>query len=215
LPARGTTLFTLSTTDGIVMAADDLMYTEQDSQVIPMATGISKVFAFDTVLIGGAGIILCEPLKYALQDWISDFIQAQRGAADKRPNAIAEALHAKMRETFQPIDAIVKQGKWKSHGPGEWLVGYVVAGYTKNFTKPYIYEIGTEVNADGNGLLYTPPTHRPDNDCASGKINSLCVLSTDRSLSVPCETLFGPASLGMSRTHFRICQMPCRMPLPL
>jgi hypothetical protein len=151
------------------MAADDLMYSEQEGKAIPMATGVPKVFAFDSILIGSAGIAFCDPLKYKLQDWITDFIHAQRSATDKRPKAVAEAIHAKMRETFEPVDAIVKQGKWKSHGPGERLVGYVVAGYTKTFTKPYIYEVGTEVNADGCGLRYIPPIHRPDNDLRIGE----------------------------------------------
>ncbi len=160
---RGTTLYTISTPDGILMAADDLMYSEQDGKTVPLANGVSKVFVMDNVLIGSAGILLWEPLEYKLQGWIADFIEAHRSASDKRPSSVAEAIHAKMRETFEPIDPIVKQGKWKSYGPGERLVSYVIAGYTKNFTKPYFYEVGTEVNPEGSGLCYIPPVQRPDN----------------------------------------------------
>ena len=169
MPVKGTTLFTLSTPDGIVMAADDLIYTEENGKPIPKQTGVVKVVVCDKVLIGSSGIMFCPPVEYEFKNWIADFIESQRGATDKRPNAIAEAVYAKMRTTFEPIDPVVKLGKWKAHGPTERLVSYVIAGYTKTFTKPYIYEVGVEVNAEGTGLRYLSPLHRPDNDLWIGE----------------------------------------------
>jgi hypothetical protein len=152
------------------MAADDIMYSEQDGKVIPTAYGVPKIFVTGNVLIGSAGLISCgTPIEYKLQDWIADLIQAQHSAPDKRPRAIAETVYGKMRETFEPIEPSVEQEIWKGHIPGDRLVSYLVAGYTKDFTKPYIYEVGIEINAEGSGFVYLPPQHRSDDSVWLGE----------------------------------------------
>lgn len=151
------------------MAADDLMYTEENGKPIPMQTGVIKVIALDKILIGSSGIMLCPPIEYEFKNWIAEFIDSQRNTADKRPNTVAEAVYTKMRATFEPIEPVVEFGKWKTHGPSERLVSYIIAGYTKNFTKPYVYELGVEVNAEGTALRYLSPLHRPDNDLWIGE----------------------------------------------
>ncbi len=38
-------------------------------------------------------------------------------------------------------------------------MNYVVAGYTKNFKRPYIFEIGVEINRNNDGLSFIGPIH--------------------------------------------------------
>jgi hypothetical protein len=182
LPAirKGTTLYVACTEDGIVMAADDLMYEEQRGEAVPLANEVFKVVAFDKVLIGTAGVMLYSTIKYEFQDWITTFVHAQQGGTPKSPLAIAEALYDKMRTTFQPIGSMLKCGDWKSYLPNQRVVSYLIAGYTKEFTKPFIYEIGTEINADGSGLRYLSPSHRPNEDCWIGEDKFLSLATGGR-----------------------------------
>ncbi len=156
---KGTTLIVLATDDGLLIAADDIMYREQEGQAIPVKQNVRKVWAMGNIMIGSSGILFCPEIEYEFENWIANFIEAHRGATDKLPSDIAEAIHVKMRETFQPVETLVKKGKWEAHAPGERLVNYVIAGYTKNFRKPYIFEVGAEVNSAGDGLRYIAPLH--------------------------------------------------------
>jgi 20S proteasome alpha/beta subunit len=93
----GTTLIAATTADGIVMAADDLMYAEQSGQAIPLKNGFHKVFVADkNILIGSAALMLDQTIEYQFEDWITEFIETQQGTlAFKRPSDIAAALEIK------------------------------------------------------------------------------------------------------------------------
>lgn len=62
-----------------------------------------------------------------------------------------------MRETFKPVEVFLEHGAWGDHTPGDRLVSYVVAGYPKNFKNFHLFEIGAEINSEGNGLRYLTP----------------------------------------------------------
>lgn len=95
-----------------------------------------------------------------MEDWIIGIIEEHCGTSVKRPSELADAINAKLRTTFKPIEALVEEGRWSSHGPGERLVSYAVAGYSEKFKQHYLYEVGAEVNAQGNGLVYVSrPNH--------------------------------------------------------
>lgn len=139
------------------MAADDLIYSEKDGQAIPLERNARKVWPMGNVIIGTAGIMLFRPIEYKFEGWITEFIEVHRARPGEFPSDVAQAIYKKMRETIQPIEAAVEFGRWKSHAPDERLVSYVVAGYTKNFGKPYIFEVGAEINSEGNGIRYISP----------------------------------------------------------
>jgi len=152
--------------EGVAVGADDLIYGLESGVVVPMFTGVRKVFVSDNIIIASAQLIsarLGNPvvLEYQFKDWISEFIRRQRGAPDKHPNAIAAAMYQKARQTFKPIEVMLEHGAWDNQGPGDRIVSYVVAGYPKTFVDFHLFELGAEVNADGKGLQYLPPRRNP------------------------------------------------------
>lgn len=154
----GTTLIAVASPQGIVMAADDFAYKEQEGKAVPAGRGVRKVFfAGNRLLVGSAGIV--ENDEYKLEDWITGIIEEHRGTAVKRPTDLAAAIDAKMRTTFKPIEAFVEQGCWSSHGPRDWLVHYIVAGYSEKFQRPYMFEVGARIDAKGTWLVYVSRTH--------------------------------------------------------
>jgi hypothetical protein len=170
---KGTSLITLATDAGVVMVADDLVYYAQSSVAIPAERNVRKVFAMgNNILIGTAEIMRAVKsgqligvgetpqtiaIKYKFEDWIIEFIRGQRNVPDNDPKAIANALHAKMRETFKPVEVFLEHGCWGDHSPGDRLVNYIVAGYAKNFKYFQLFEFGAEFNPEGNGLRYIVP----------------------------------------------------------
>jgi hypothetical protein len=166
---RGTTLIVIAIGDGVVMAADDLVYTLKDGVAVPAERNVRKVFATGNVLIGTAGTMRAKKsgqliavgetpqtvvIKYKFEDWIIEFIQRQRRASDNDPEAVANDLDAKMRETFKPVEVFLEHGGWGDHTPGDRLVNYAIAGYSKNFKNFHLFELGAEYNPEGNGLRY-------------------------------------------------------------
>lgn len=160
---RGTTLISLATDDGILMAADRLVYAVVDGQAVPRHQGFPKVFATGSnILIGSAGMMIIPEVRYHIQDWIAEFVQPQESAPAKRPDEIATALREKLRMTFQATETSPEAGGWKGYGPSEWLVSYAVAGYAGSFNRPYLFELGVQVDKDGRRLVYPPPlSHSP------------------------------------------------------
>jgi hypothetical protein len=159
---RGTTLIAVATIDGLILAADDLMYAEQGEQAIPLEDGVQKVFVINNnILIGSAGL-LAHP-KYKFRDWISEFIEMhQRVPASERPSDIAAALETKMRATFHAIESSPEDDIWKTHLPGDRIVNYAVAGYAESFRRPYVFELGAEV--DNNSRIRYVPAFRHSNE---------------------------------------------------
>jgi hypothetical protein len=170
LPYRGTTLITVATEDGIVMAADDLVYAKQGGQTVPALKGIQKVFIVDSnVLIGSCGLMMHRPIKYDFKDWLSEFIQAhQTTSAAKRPSDVATALEVKMRRTFQSIESIPEDEIWKTNSPGDRFINYVVAGYAESFHRPYLFELGAEVGMNKR-IRYVPSFPRTKNNVWFGE----------------------------------------------
>jgi hypothetical protein len=169
----GTSHITLAIAQGVVMAADDLVYYPQSSVAIPAERNVRKVFEIgNNILIGTAEIMRAEEsrrlvahgetpqtiaIKYKFEDWIIEFIKGQRHASDNDPEAVANALYAKMRETFKPVEVFLEHGRWGDYAPGDRLVTYIVAGYAKNFKNFHLFEFGAEFNPEANGLRYIAP----------------------------------------------------------
>jgi hypothetical protein len=114
--ACGTTLVVLASSEGVAVAADDLIYRLQSGVAISFERNVRKVFVSDNIIIASANLIRGKKgnptiFEYELKDWISEFISRKRGATDKHPVAIAEAMHEKSRQTFKPIETLIKDGR--------------------------------------------------------------------------------------------------------
>jgi len=160
--SKGTSLIAVALSEGAVVAADALLYGVKDGVAVPTHKDFKKVFASDNIIIASAATMIYKragtfAFEYEFENWISEFISLQTGAPDKNPTAIAEAICDKVRKTFKPIEARIKAGDWSAQGPGERLVTYVVAGYAENFKHFRLFEIGVEINAEGNGLAPVAP----------------------------------------------------------
>jgi hypothetical protein len=162
----------LAVGEGVVMVADDLVYRLEDGAAVPAERDVRKVFAMGSVLIGSANLMRAKQsgqisvdgeisdtvsIEYKFEDWIVEFIRAQRSAPDDSAEAVANSLDAKMRETFKPVEILLEHQSWGDQGPGERLVSYVVAGYSKGFKNFQLIELGAEYNSEGNGLRYLTP----------------------------------------------------------
>ncbi len=148
------------------MAADDLLYSVKDGEAVPTHEHVRKFFPFsNNIIIGTAAILIHPGIKYEFQQWISAFVESQNAAsAFNRPENTAIALKEKMRDTFNCIESMPEDSVWKCHLPGDRLVSYFIAGYAESFHRPYIFEIGTEINQEGNGLFYLPIKQHRSND---------------------------------------------------
>jgi hypothetical protein len=169
---RGTTLIVFTVGEGVVMVADDLVYKLENGIAVPAERNVRKIFAMGSVLIGTAGMMRSVQtaqigadgavsqtvsIEYKFEDWIVEFIRTHRGTPLSDPKAIADALHAKMRETFKPVEIFLEHGCWDGQSPGDRLVTYVVAGYTKNFKDFHLFEMGAEYGTEGDDLRYLAP----------------------------------------------------------
>ncbi|HEY4364348.1 MAG TPA: hypothetical protein VGN17_25510 [Bryobacteraceae bacterium] len=137
------------------MAADDLQYVERDGEAVPRQTHVQKVFLLPpNILIGTAGVGTHPKIGYESCTWIAAFIISQTGDAIHRPDQVAGALRVKMQETFNVLESMPDDMLWETYKPGDRVVTYFVAGYADSFRRPYFYEVWTEVNAKGDGLIY-------------------------------------------------------------
>lgn len=171
---RGTTLITLAVPEGVVMAADDLVYEqEQGGEAVPSERGVRKLYAMGSVLIGSSGMMRSScggrlvsreqpensidvSIEYKFEDWVVDFIRANRGTGDSSPKVIADALYEKMRNTFKPVEIMVEHGGWRDYNPGDRLMNYMIAGFAPNYKNLQLFEIGAEY-IEGRQLHYIEP----------------------------------------------------------
>jgi len=157
---KGTSLITAAVREGILIAADDLVFGESEGRIISVRTGVQKVvIAYKNLLIGSAGLLEGRKIKYKFENWIADFIEEHSGDPQKRPLDLANAIQREVRATFETGECSVEKGYWRNHGPNDWIVHYVVAGYTEQFKQHYIYEVGAKLDAKGNGLTYPSLSH--------------------------------------------------------
>jgi len=155
---RGTSLICLATEEGVFLAADDLVYAEHEGQAIPLQRDFRKVGAINTTLIGTAGLMIDTDIKYDVNDWIPALVN-EGATPDGLPSSVADKIYRKLEEIFKPAEPLVLQGFWKGYKPGDRIVNYAVAGYTKNFKRPYIFEVGVEINRCNDGLTFVEPIH--------------------------------------------------------
>jgi hypothetical protein len=188
-PKQGTTLVVLSTDDGVVMAADNLAYRDTSSGPQPAHDPVQKVFVLgDRFVIGSAATMECSlrgnirgndgvihtlVFEYKFEDWIKELIAMNDSISTKDAYSLATAIHDKARQTFQPIDIMFKTGYRGNEKPTERFVTFVVGGYSKSFQDFALFEIGVEVNADGNGLAYPPLRHCEKNFFCVGETELL------------------------------------------
>jgi hypothetical protein len=156
---RGTSLICVAAEDGTFLAADDLVYTEADGQVMPLRRDFRKVGATERVLIGTAGLMIYSDVAYDVNSWFTELIEELGPRGDELPSTVAEGIYKKLHRTFSPGEPLVARGHWKTYASGDRLVNYIVAGYTKNFKRPYIFEIGVEMNGSRDGLAFVGPIH--------------------------------------------------------
>lgn len=96
-------------------------------------------------------------IKYDPNDWFPALVNELGATPNGLPSAVAETIYRKLQEVFKPAEPLVAQGVWQGYKPGDRLVNYVVAGYTKNFKRPYIFEVGVEINRNNDGLTFIGP----------------------------------------------------------
>lgn len=155
----GTSLVCLATEDGLFLAADDLVYTEHDGQAMPLEQDYRKVGAINNILIGTAGLMIHREIGYVLNDWIAELFAELGATPNGLPSSVAVSVLQKLQNTFLPAEPLVAKGVWQGYKPGDRLVNFVVAGYTKNFKRPYIFEVGVEINRSNDGLTFIGPIH--------------------------------------------------------
>jgi len=71
----GTALLCFATEHGIFLAADDLVYAEQEGHAIPLHRDFRKVGAINNTLIGTAGLLIHTDIGYDVNRWIRRTIQ--------------------------------------------------------------------------------------------------------------------------------------------
>ncbi len=150
--------------EGIIMAADDLVYVEKGGTPIPTLYGVSKVrVAAENILIGSVGMMTHPKIKYSFDVWVSSFIETQRNCGTiQRPSEFAAALRSELRKTMEGIASSPEEGGWQGYKPGEWLVSFNVAGYAETFQQHYLFEVGAQVDSKGHFTYPPPRQHRTD-----------------------------------------------------
>jgi hypothetical protein len=68
-----------------------------------------------------------------------------------------------MRRTFERVESRPDDNLWQTHRPGDRIVSYVVAGYAESFQRPYIFELGTEVQGHQKARYIEPIRSANDN----------------------------------------------------
>jgi hypothetical protein len=95
--------------------------------------------------------------EYKFEDWIVEFIRMHRDTPNSDPQTLADALYAKMRKTFEPVDVFLQHDEGSDYSPGDRFVTYIVAGYAKNSKNFLLFELWAEINTKGDGLRYAAP----------------------------------------------------------
>jgi hypothetical protein len=163
---HGTSLLALPIDEGIAVAADDLVHRTENGVAVPVFTNVRKVFAAaENIIIGSSQnmwIKFAEPFvfEYKIDDWIAEFIAPEGSTSESDPQEVASRIYEKARQTFQPIDSLVREGKWNKQRPGETFVNYLVAGYAKDFGPYSAFHVGVQLDADGKGLNFAPPENK-------------------------------------------------------
>jgi hypothetical protein len=144
------------------MAADDMVYRLNGGVPTPAFTNVRKVLATDRLHIGSTQLIrlrLPDPptIEYEFEPWMAEFITGDRTGTKGDPHAIATGIYEKSRQTFDPVEALVKAGGWDTHGPGERIVNYIISGYTEEFKEHFCFEVGVEIDGQHAGLRYIQP----------------------------------------------------------
>jgi hypothetical protein len=98
-------------------------------------------------------------INYDLNVWFPALVAELGATPNGLPSMVAETIYRKLEEVFKPAEPLVAQGVWQGYKPGDRLVNYVVAGYTKHFKRPYIFEVGVEINRNNDGLTFIGPIH--------------------------------------------------------
>jgi len=156
----GTTLICHAMNDGVFLAADDLLHFEQDDDPVPHNRDFRKVGTLGGALIGSAGVMVDPHTNYCVTDCTSKLSKRFDDAVPQLPSVVAEAIFDELQNTFGPSRRLVAQGAWKSYRPGGRLLSYLVAGYTKNFKSPYMFELGVEINSANDDLRFVAPFRR-------------------------------------------------------
>jgi len=127
--------------------------------VTPLYREFRKVGTSGSILSGTSGLMIVSDSKYKyhLTEFISDVINKFESDGKGLPCAFADQIYQKFRHNFAPAEPFVRQGIIGRQQPGDRLLSYVVAGYTKNFKRPYVFELGIGVNGDNDGLIYIAP----------------------------------------------------------
>jgi hypothetical protein len=155
---RGTSLLILPTNEGIAVAADDLVYEISNGVAVPKLTGVWKVFSANENIVLGTTqnmwLKLSEPItfEYKAQDWLAEFLGPEGSVSECDPEQIAVSIYEKARQTFEPIDSLIRNGQWNKQGPCETFINYMVAGYPKDFGEYSLFNINIKIDAKGKGL---------------------------------------------------------------
>jgi hypothetical protein len=190
-----------------VLCADDLVYAFTEGSIVPMYTGVSKVFIAGNALIGSAGTISAPEIKYKCDDWIADFIKRHCSTPDNHPAAIAKALYDEARATFQGLESGLAKDRGRGyHAPGDRVVSYVISGYASDFTEYFCFEVGIEVNAHGTGFKYLGPLHH------TAKFPHLVRFGEDRFLERAMAGLSPEADIGSKAQISALDAIRERMP---
>jgi hypothetical protein len=158
----GTSLLILPIDEGVAVAADDLVYEVRDGIAVPAFAGVHKVFAAsDRVIIGttqNMWIKIAEPIsfEYHIDKWIAEFIPPQSSCAECDPEEVATRIYNKARQTFEPIDSLIRERKWNKQAPGDTFVNYLVTGYAKDFGEYSLFNVWFRIDTDGKGLNFSP-----------------------------------------------------------
>ena len=156
----GTTLICHAMDDGVFLAADDLLHFERDGGPLPHNRDFRKVGTLGRVLIGSAGIMVDPHTSYRVTECTRKLSERFDDTVPQLPSVVAEAIFDDLQNTFAPSRHLVLQGAWKSYQPGGRLLSYLVAGYTKNFKSPYVFELGVEINPANDDLRFVAPFRR-------------------------------------------------------
>jgi len=110
--------------------------------------------------------------EYNFDEWIS-VIHQERGDPGTSSAEAAAYIFSKARETFQRAEPIAKAGCWRGDNPGNPIVIYVVAGFSKDFSEFGIYECRVNLNTEGNGFEYVAPVDHADKIWLTGQVERI------------------------------------------
>jgi hypothetical protein len=177
------------------MVADTLGNSERDGTFFVADTPFRKVFSWGgRILIGSSGMLWKAPKKYTIrfeagspkscsfeyefEKWISSFC-LEHADSHATPSQIAEEILIKARKTFQCVETLAKESRWRDDNPGDPIVIYIVAGFSSDFGEFGIYETRVNFNAEGNGLEYVPVLCHSDKVVLTGQVEYIMRASSE------------------------------------